>query len=299
MKVLTIIMLRIQYNREITKMQKFIYILFILLSTGICNQSSAAIKVTPTILELNTNNSRSNYLTASFDIQGDKNETIRFKVYPEYFKISQTGTMDIYENSEESDSLIKNARFVPNEFTLQNGKSQKVRITIANLNSMPDGESRMVLFLEDVAAKELFLPSGQRDVQTKLLIKTRVGIPVYVDKGHFIKCAKIDTFNLKKNKNEIKAALKIISEGNSKVRYSGKAQIIKDKKLIAEYPVKSNVVGSNSFLLTDESIPIECITEAGEYTLRMILNYSDEKGRLKNIIKENTFTIESTTKPLI
>lgn len=280
-------------------MKRVFYILSVLILTGIFSVSDAAIKVTPTILELNTNNARTNYLTASFDIQGDKNETIRFKVYPEYFKISDTGTMDIYENSDETDCLIKNARFVPNEFTLQNGKSQKVRLTIADLKSLPDGESRMVLFLEDVAAKELFLPSGQRDVQTKLLIKTRVGIPVYVDKGHFVKCAKIDAFNIEKNENEIKAALKIISEGNSKVRYTGKAQIIKDKKLIGEYPVKSNVVGSNSILLTNEAIPLENITDEGEYTLRMILNYSDEKGKLKSIIKENKFTIESTPKPLI
>ena len=243
-------------------MKKIFYTVFLLIISGIFSVSNAAIKVTPTILELNTNNARSNYLTASFDIQGDKNETIRFKVYPEYFKISQTGTMDIYENTDEADSLIKNARFVPNEFTLQNGKSQKVRLTIANLNTLKDGESRMVLFLEDVAAKELFLPSGQKDVQTKLLIKTRVGIPVYVDKGRFVKCAKIDTLNVEKNKNEINAALKIISEGNSKVRYTGKAQIIKDKKLIAEYPIKSNVVGSNSFLFTSEDIPIENITES-------------------------------------
>lgn len=280
-------------------MKKIFYTVFLLIISGIFSVSNAAIKVTPTILELNTNNARSNYLTASFDIQGDKNETIRFKVYPEYFKISQTGTMDIYENTDEADSLIKNARFVPNEFTLQNGKSQKVRLTIANLNTLKDGESRMVLFLEDVAAKELFLPSGQKDVQTKLLIKTRVGIPVYVDKGRFVKCAKIDTLNVEKNKNEINAALKIISEGNSKVRYTGKAQIIKDKKLIAEYPIKSNVVGSNSFLFTSEDIPIENITESGEYTLRMILNYSDEKGKLKNLIKENKFTIENTPKTLI
>lgn len=280
-------------------MKKAAYALFIILITGNFTISHAAIKVTPTILELNTNNVRNNYLTTSFDVQGNKNETIRFKVYSEYFKISQTGTMDIYENLDEEDSLIKNVRYVPNEFTLQKGKPQKVRLTITNLKGLPDGESRMVLFLEDVAAKELFLPSGQRDVQTKLLIKTRVGIPVYVDKGHFVKCAKIDTLNIEKNKNEIKAALKIISEGNSKVRYSGKAQIIKDKKLIKEYPIKSNVIGSNSILYTNEEIPIENITESGEYTIRLILNYSDEKGKLKNLIKENKFTIENTQKPLI
>lgn len=257
--------------------------------------ANAAIKVTPTILELNANDARGDYLTASIDIQGGSNELIRFKIYPEYFKISQQGTMDIIENSQEADYLIKNVRFVPNEFTLQNGRTQKVRLTVSDLKSMPDGESRMVLFLEDVDAKEVYLPSGKKDVSTKLIVKTRVGIPVYVDKGRFVKCAQIEKFDIEKKNNEIKTALKLVSSGNSKVRYTGKAQIIKDKKLIGEYPVKSNVISANNVLFTNDTIPLSDIRENGSYTVRLILQYTDEKGKLKNIIKENQFTIDGTT----
>lgn len=257
--------------------------------------ANAAIKVTPTILELNANEARGDYLTASIDIQGGSNELIRFKIYPEYFKISQQGTMDIIENSQESDYLIKNVRFVPNEFTLQNGRTQKVRLTVTDIKSMPDGESRMVLFLEDVDAKEVYLPSGKKDVSTKLIVKTRVGIPVYVDKGRFVKCAQIEKFDIEKKNDEIKTALKLVSSGNSKVRYTGKAQIIKDKKLIGEYPVKSNVISANNVLFTDDTIPLNDIRENGNYTIRLILQYSDEKGKLKNMIKENQFTVEGTT----
>ncbi len=274
-------------------MKKIIYFLFAIFCTGIFSISYGAIKITPTILELDTTSARGNYLTSSFSVQGGENETIRFKVYPEYFKISQTGTMEILEQAEASDNLIKNARFVPNEFTLQNGNIQKVRLTIADVNSLPDGESRMVLFLEDVAAKELFLPSGNRNVQTKLIVKTRVGIPVYVDKGHFVKCAKIEQFDIKQSEKDINLALKILSEGNSKVRCSGKAQIIRNKKLIGEYPIKNNVAGANSFLITNEQIPLNDISENGDYTLRLIINYKDEKGRLKSLIKENKFTVDN------
>lgn len=272
-------------------MKKICLTLFAFLLTAL--SSNAAIKVTPTILELNANNARSDYLTASIDIQGGAEELIRFKIYPEYFKISQQGTMDIIENSQEADYLLKNARFVPNEFTLQNGKAQKVRLTISNLKSMPDGESRMVLFLEDVDAKEVYLPSGKKDVSTKLIVKTRVGIPVYVDKGKFVKCAQIEKFDIEKQNNEIKTALKLVSTGNSKVRYNGKVQIVKDKKLIAEYPVKSSVISANNVLFSNDTIPLKDIQENGNYTLRLILQYTDEKGKLKNIIKENQFTIDS------
>ena len=274
-------------------MKKFLVLLlltFIILE----QKANAALKVTPTIIELNANETRGNYLTSSFDVQGDVNETIRFKIYPAYFKISPQGTMDIIEeNISATDNLIKNVRFVPNEFTLQNGNKQKVRLTITDLKNLPDGESRMVLFLEDVAAKELMLPSGVKDVSTKLIVKTRVGIPIYLDKGKFVKCAQIENIGLKKQDKELQLAMKLSSSGNSKVRYTGKAQIIKDKELIGEYKIKNHVIGSNNTLSTLEGIPLKDIKENGNYTLRLVIQYSDEKGRLKSLIKENQFTIDS------
>lgn len=271
------------------------FLVLLLLSIIIFGQKAdAALKVTPTLLELNANETRGNYLTASFDVQGDANEIIRFKIYPSYFKISQQGTMDIIEeDSLEANNLIKNVRFVPNEFTLQNGNKQKVRLTITDLKNLPDGESRMVLFLEDVAAKELMLPSGMKDVATKLIVKTRVGIPIYLDKGKFVKCAQIDNVDLKKQDKELQLALNLSSSGNSKVRYTGKAQIIKDKELIGEYKIKNHVIGANNTLSTLEGIPLKDIKENGNYILRLVIQYSDEKGRLKSLIKENQFTIDS------
>lgn len=255
-------------------------------------QANAAIKVTPTMIELNANTAHGNYLTSSFDVQGDKNEIIRFKVYPEYFKITSEGTMDALEKMDAPDSLIKYVRFVPSEFTLQNGKTQKVRLTVANLNQLADGESRMVLFLEDVAAKEVILPYENKKVTTKLIIKTRVGIPVYVDKGRVVKNAVLEDLKVKKNNEKLVADIKLVSDGNSKVRYSGKAQIIKDKKLVDEYKIKNNVIGAKNSLFSQEDIPLDKITENGNYTLRMLINYTDEKGRNKNLIKETMFTVD-------
>ena len=273
---------------------KKILVLLLLALIILGQKADAALKVTPTLLELNANETRGNYLTASFDVQGDANETIRFKIYPSYFKISPQGTMEVIdEKTSEADNLIKNVRFVPNEFTLQNGNKQKVRLTITGLKNIPDGESRMVLFLEDVTAKELLLPSGMKNVTTKLIVKTRVGIPIYLDKGKFVKCARIDSLDLKQQDKELQLALKLSSSGNSKVRYTGKAQIIKDKELIGEYKIKNHVIGSKNTLSTLEGIPLKDISENGNYTLRLVIKYSDEKGRLKSLIKENQFTIDN------
>ncbi|MFI3299911.1 MAG: hypothetical protein R3Y28_00675 [Candidatus Gastranaerophilales bacterium] len=276
-------------------MKKLLITTIMLMTTA--TTSYASLKVTPTVLELNANNARGNYITTSFDVQGGEDETIRFKVYPSYFEISNQGKMLELSQESSEHSLIKNARFMPNEFTLSNGKPQKVRLTVANLKSLPEGESRMILFLEDVVAKEVLLPNQKKDVVTKLMVKTRVGIPVYVDKGRFVKCASFDDLMIKKKPDGMELNAKLVSKGNSKVRYTGKAQIIKDKQLIDEFTLNSSAIRNNGEFYLVQAIPLEKITEVGDYKLRAILNYKNEKSDNKQIIKEAEFsvnTIEST-----
>lgn len=273
-------------------MKKSLLLLFCIIFFSV--NADAAIKVTPTVIEMDTRGARSNYVTSSFNVQGGDDEIIRFKIYPEYFKITSQGTMDMLEKTAAEDSLINNIKFVPSEFTLQNGRTQKVRLTITDFDKLPDGESRLVLFLEDVAAKEVILPYQNKNVTTKLLVKTRVGIPVYLDKGHVSKKGEIDLFKAEQQGEKLVCDMKILSDGNSKIRYSGKAQIIKGRTLIDEKTINNNVVGAKNFLLTNEILPIDKITEDGEYKVRLILNYKDENGKIKNLIKESTVTITKT-----
>lgn len=273
-------------------MKKFLLSLFCIIFFSL--QAKSAIKVTPTVIEMDTKGARSNYITSSFSVQGAEDEIIRFKIYPEYFKITSQGTMDMLEKTQAEDSLINNIKFVPSEFTLQNGRTQKVRITVTDFDKLPDGESRLVLFLEDVAAKEVILPSGNKDVTTKLLVKTRVGIPVYLDKGHVTKRGEIELFKTEQQGEKLVCNMKILSQGNSKIRYSGKAQIIKGRTLIEEKTISNNVVGAKNFLLTNEILPTDKITQDGEYKVRLIINYKDENGKVKNIIKESTVNVTKT-----
>lgn len=60
------------------------------------NPSFAAIKVTPTLIELDANNAKGDYLTTSFMVQAENDETIRFKLYPEYFTITDEGKMSVF-----------------------------------------------------------------------------------------------------------------------------------------------------------------------------------------------------------
>ena len=249
----------------------------------------AAVKVTPTLIELNANKSSGNYLTTSFSVQADKNETIRYKLYPEYFTITDDGKMNAVPVSEKPDNLIPHARFVPNEFTLKNGNPQLVRVTFTDIKSLPDGESRMVMFLEDVAAKEIILPAKNKNVNTKLIVKTRLGIPIYVDKGRFVKAGSFNDLKVEQNNKNLVYHMKLSAGGNSKVRYHGKAQIIKNKELIKEFSMNSNTIRANGIFEETGLIPENL--EAGNYILKVILTYKNEKGENKNLIKEISFNV--------
>ena len=99
---------------------------------------------------------------------------MRFKVYTGYFKISDKGDAILYDKSNEPDDLSKRVRFVPSEFTVQPGKVQKLRVNIANLNALPDGESRAMLYIEDVNPREYAIPTGQTGLGAQLIVKTRM-----------------------------------------------------------------------------------------------------------------------------
>ncbi len=255
-------------------------------------QSFAAVKVSPTLIELNANKGNGNYLTTSFSIQADKNETIRYKLYPEYFTITDRGKMHSEPVSANQDNLIPHARFVPNEFTLKNGIPQLVRVTFTDLKSLPDGESRMVMFIEDVAAKEIILPNKNKNVNTRLVVKTRLGIPIYIDKGRFVKTGTFNDLTVDKENGNLVYKMKLSSQGNSKVRYRGKAQIIKDKTLIREFNMNSNTIRADGIFEETGKLPENL--ETGNYILKVILTYKNEKGENKNLIKEVPFNITNS-----
>ena len=267
----------------------FVLILTIIVNT---NYGFAAVKVMPTLIELNANKSKGNYLTTSFFVQADKNETIRFKLYPEYFTITDEGKMSAVPVCANNDNLIPHARFVPNEFTLKNGVLQLVRVTFTDIKSLPDGESRMVMFIEDVAAKEIILPNKNKNVNTKLIVKTRLGIPIYVDKGKFVKVGYFDDLQVQKNNRNLVYKMELSAGGNSKVRYHGKAQIIKDKNLIKEFNLNSNTIRANGVFEEQGLIPDDL--KDGDYILKVILTYKNEKGENKNLIRETQFNVSNS-----
>lgn len=253
----------------------------------------ASVAVSPTKIEINANKLKSNYVTTAIEVKGDSQVPMRFKVYPGYFTIDNKGEVVMIDKStNDPHDLSKKIRFVPSEFTVAQGKNQKVRLNIANLNQLPDGESRTMLYIEDVNPKEMNIPTGNAGINAQLIVKTRVGVPVYIDKGKVTKDADIEYLNIVKEKNDYYTDMKVISKGNSKVRYSGKVQIVQGKKLVSEYNLSEKVVGANNFYIDKQKIDMNNIKETGEYTLRTVLSFIDENGKRKNIKKETNLVIK-------
>ena len=253
----------------------------------------ASVAVSPTRIEINANKIKSNYLTTAIEVKGDTKELMRFKAYPGYFTIDNKGEVVMVDKAtNDPHDLSKKIRFVPSEFTVTQGKSQKLRINIANLNQLPDGENRTMLYIEDVNPKEMNIPTGNAGINAQLIVKTRIGVPIYVDKGKVSKDAEIEYFNVVKEKDAYYTDMKILSKGNSKIRYSGNVQIIQGKKLITEYNLNEKVVGANNFYIDKQKIDMSNIKNSGEYSLRVIISYYDENGKRKNIKKETNLVIQ-------
>ena len=161
----------------------------------------ASIAVAPTKLDINATKIKSNYVTAALEVKGSAQTPVRYRAYAEYFKVNEKGELVMIEKSAEPQNIAKKLKFIPSEFTVVPGKNQKLRVNIPNLNSLVDGESRAVLYIEDVNPKELMLDTGRPGIGAQLIVKTRVAVPIYVEHGKAARSAEFEYAKITKQKD--------------------------------------------------------------------------------------------------
>lgn len=264
-------------------------------------EANAAIKISPSTIELNANTTKKDYISTAFNVSGGINETIRFKLYPVFFKYDEKGRFIELKDTGQKDSLMGKIKFYPMEFTCQNGQPQKVRLTITGIKELQNGESRLMLFLEDVNTKEVLLSKLNGNIGGKILVKTRVGVPIYVDKGNFTKKAQLLTLNVNENNGILNCAYKISSNGTSKVRYTGYGYITDDNNnLIKKFKVISSNVpgGMGSYIEKEQKVDLkDCVLNNGKnYNLKFVLTYKDEQYKEKILKRETSFNIVKSNK---
>ncbi len=274
-------------------MRKIFLLIFIMFISIM--ESNAAIKISPSTIEINANTTKKDYISTAFNVSGGINETIRFKIYPVFFKYDEKGRFIELRDNGQSDSLMGKIKFYPTEFTCQKGQPQKVRLTITGLKTLQNGESRLMLFLEDVNTKEVLLSKLNGNIGGKILVKTRVGVPVYVDKGNFTKKAQLVSLNAREDNGFLNCSYKITSNGTSKVRYNGWGYITdNDNNLIKKFKVISSNLpgGQGAYLEKEQKIDLkDCILNKNQnYNLKFVLTYKDEQDKEKVLKKETSFT---------
>lgn len=264
-------------------------IVFLLLFLIAC-PAQAAIRISPERFELKVDqNSREKFLNDSITIQVDGNESVRLKVYADNFDLSENGSIITGLKNIPTNNIIENIRYNPTEFVVLPGQAQKVRFTITNLQKLNNGESRIVLFLEDTKMKTQILQDMGDSGTAKLNIKTRIAIPIYIDKGQVKKSGVIDKLTVENANNKYSYILSVKSTGSSKIRIWGKGQLIKDKALITEFPIESHPVQAGITGLFKGDIPAQNLEQNQDYILRINVSYKDENLKTKTLTTEVPF----------
>jgi hypothetical protein len=260
------------------------------------NTAHAAIRISPSYIELDANKTKKDYIADSFTVAGGKDEVIRFKVYPQFFEYDTKGRFVELADKGQNNSLISHIKFFPAEFTCQNGAEQKVRFTLTDLKSLPTGDSRVILFLEDLNTKEVAIKKANGDIGGKIIVKTRVGVPIYLDKGLYSKKGNLETLALKKIGEDYQCNYKISSMGNSKIRYTGYAYLSQGKELIKQFDIHGMSVAGGKFIEAAQKldIPKDKLVAGQEYKIKFVLTYKDEKNNAKVLKKELTFIPNGT-----
>lgn len=253
----------------------------------------ASIGVSPTRIEINANKLKTNYVTTAIDVKGSPNASTRYKVYTGYFKVNENNEAVMIDHSNgDIYDLSKKVRFVPSEFSIPQGKSQKVRVNVAGLKQLPAGESRAMIYIEDVNPKEMALPTYREGIGAQIIVKTRAGIPLYIDNGRINRVGEIEKFEVVKAKDGLYAETKILSKGNTRIRCNRTIQISQGKKLIDEFSIGEKVVSGGGYNISKDKIRIDNIPNSGEYTVTLVVSYADENGKRKNIKKEINVNIQ-------
>lgn len=267
-------------------MKKLFMLLVLLIFT--INTADAAIRISPSYIELNANKTKKDYVTGSFSVAGGKDEMVRFKIYPVFFERDSKGTFVELPDKGQRDSLMGKIKFYPTEFTCQNGLEQKIRFTITDLKSLQSGESRLMLFLEDAKVKEIVIRNASGGPGGKILLKTRVGVPIYVNKGIYAKKGTLDAVALKKEGEDYTCEYKVSSNGNSQIRYNGLVYISKGDNLVKKADITGTFIDGGKFVQKVQklNIPKDSIQEGQEYKVKFIVKYRDEHDKEKILKKE-------------
>lgn len=248
------------------------------------NAADAGMKVSPMRFNFDVKKNQK-YVTGAIDLYADNTAgATRFKTYSGYFDVSNVGYMIFNFKPEDKKRTVSQFLINPKEVTITPNIKQTVRFTIPNVDKLPDGESRVMAFIEDIKTREESLPSPSEGIKASLTIRQRMGIPIYIDKGNVIKTGQINqlVFNKKAKIYE----LEVSSKGNSTIRVTGVVQLVNNKKIIKEEEFNDVAVLPGHNRIIAGKMDLSVLEQKDNLKLRTKLYYKNANKRKIILSKE-------------
>lgn len=263
-----------------------VVLLAVFLTIFLRSNCYAGMRISPVKFEFKADENQK-YLTGAVQLNSTGDEPVRLWVYPGYFEVSPDGNIQVNFSEDHPKKDIKNIFLNPREITLNPYQKQLIRFTIPDIDKLPDGESRAVLFIENKKIREKKLPSPQEGINANLLVKNRFAIPIYVSKGKVLKKGDIENLDFKKAKDEnYEFELTVASKGNAHIRLNGLLQLIDKKEVLKEFEIVDVPVPTDKKRTIKGIISSDLMEKSSDYILKTKLYYFDEDNRKKRLIKE-------------
>ncbi|MGE3062756.1 MAG: hypothetical protein AB7T10_03900 [bacterium] len=200
--------------------------------------------------------------TFKIDVYNKSDTTLHIKAYSNDWSANSEGEVLFFKPGLLKNSCSEWLYINPQEFNLNAGTSQEVRISLSSPNDVY-GDYWSVIFFEstpfNLTGKDMLMFSG------------RVGSYVYATiAGTTAKNGDIVGLDFDKKEYRVKAVFE--NTGNVHVRVKGFMQILKGEKIIYEKTVEERLSLPES--KTNIYFPVETELQKGEYLIKVTLDYS-------------------------
>ncbi|AKG22145.1 fimbrial biogenesis chaperone [Calothrix sp. 336/3] len=225
-----------------------------LLTLGLPSVSAMEVSVSPPRVEVEINGKQTR--TKPIKIINLSNEPVDIKVYVRNWTMNEKNQLQ--EASSDEQSLDQSIVFTPAKFTIPPRGSQIIRFAVRPKVKPVPGESRAVLFVEEI------LPENKKSDNIPTV--GRFGVVIYGFSGEIKRIASLNSATVSSQGSSIQASFDILNSGNAHVRMKGQYAIWQATK----YPGAKSTQSISNLGNVKSKLPAN-ILEAGNFELPPIL----------------------------
>jgi hypothetical protein len=236
-----------------------------------------SVSISPLVVEAESHRGQS---STTITITNTDTETFRAKLYPLDFGYDKDGGFKIVPSHAQS--AIPYIQLSQREIEIPAGSTRKVRVDVTMPPSVPDGEYRAIVYVEDLKERTVVDAKG-----AETLVKIRVGSQIFVRKidGQAAIVPQLKVSGVAWNAPTQNLQFTFQNQGGGTANISTNWQLKQSNKSIANGRIDGTVVLGNSERLG--GINLADVTPAGlspgEYQVSGKITYRVRADRLEEI----------------